>query len=221
MKKCVIFCAGDFDGLWEPVGDALVIAADGGLAHVQALGLTPHGILGDFDSLGYTPTGSQVFPVEKDDTDSMLAMKKGLAAGCREFVIYGGLDGRRLDHTLANYQALHYLAQNGAKGTLVGKDFLATVVKDGEISFPASCRGHISVFCLGPAAQGVTIRGLYYGLENGVLTSDFPLGVSNHFTGEESRIRVEEGSLLILWQRPADALPALREDQDPPLQFHS
>ena len=39
LANCVIFCAGGFDRLAEPIKDKdLVIAADGGLAHVQALG---------------------------------------------------------------------------------------------------------------------------------------------------------------------------------------
>ena len=78
MKKCVIFCAGGFEGLVQPIENTdFVIAADGGLRHAQALGLTPNLILGDFDSLGYVPQGAEVFPVEKDDTDAMLAIKKG------------------------------------------------------------------------------------------------------------------------------------------------
>ena len=76
MKPCIIFCAAGFDGLLSPIpADALVIAADGGLRHTQALGLTPDIILGDFDSLGYIPTDSRVYPVEKDDTDAMLAVR--------------------------------------------------------------------------------------------------------------------------------------------------
>ena len=60
-KKCVIFCAAEFSGLLEPVspGD-LVIAADGGLRHTQALGLRPDVVLGDFDSLGYVPENARV-----------------------------------------------------------------------------------------------------------------------------------------------------------------
>ena len=76
MKHCIIFCAAGFDGLLEPIPEgALVIAADGGLRHTERLGLRPHVILGDFDSLGYIPADSTVFPVEKDDTDSMLAVR--------------------------------------------------------------------------------------------------------------------------------------------------
>ncbi len=205
MKKCVIFCAAGFDTLVAPVGDALIIAADGGLVHTQRSGITPDIILGDFDSLGYIPEGSQVFPVEKDDTDAMLAIKKGLAAGCRDFLIYGGLDGDRLDHTLANYQALQYLADRGARGTLAGLKFMATAIKNDEITFPAHYAGTVSLFCLGPDARGVDIQGLYYPMEDGSLTAGFPLGVSNHFTGKESRVSVKDGSLLILWERQAPA----------------
>ncbi len=201
MKKCVIFCAAGFDGLAEPLENALTIAADGGLRHTESLGIAPDIILGDFDSLGYTPAGSQVFPVEKDDTDAMLAIKQGLSLGCTDFTIYGGLDGIRLDHTLANYQVLQYLADRGARGRLVGLHMEATVIKNGELCFPGHYSGTISIFCLGADAKGVTIRGLYYGLEDGVLTAGFPLGVSNHFIGEESHISVTDGSLLILWDR--------------------
>ena len=49
----------------------------------------------------------------------------------------------------------------------------------------------------------MTERGLYYGLEDGTLTSGFPLGASNHFTGEPAQITVESGSLLIIWDREA------------------
>ena len=88
MAKCVIFCAGGFDGLIEPINESdFVIAADGGFVHVQRLGLMPQLILGDFDSLGYTPEGAQVFPVEKDDTDAMLAVRVGLEKGYREFLL--------------------------------------------------------------------------------------------------------------------------------------
>ena len=199
---CLIFCAAEFDALVGPIGkDDWIIAADGGLVHTRKLGITPDVVLGDFDSLGYTPREAQVFPVEKDDTDAMLAVKHGLAAGHREFLLYGSLDGPRLDHTVANFQTLHYLADHGARGTLVGKHFLATLIQNGRLAFPAGYQGTVSVFCSGGDAHGVTIRGLYYPLENGTLTAGFPLGVSNHFTGTAAEISVTEGNLLILWER--------------------
>jgi len=202
MGKCVIFCAGGFDGLLETIKDEdYILAADGGLAHVQALGLTPHGILGDFDSLGYTPEGSTVFPVEKDDTDAMLAVRKGLELGYRQFLLYGSLDGPRLDHTVANFQTLQFLSDRGASGYLVGKDYIVTVIKNEMLRFSPAAAGIVSVFCMGPDAHGVTLEGLQYPLTDGTLTAGFPLGVSNHFTGEAARISVRDGSLLVLFDR--------------------
>ena len=91
MKTCVIFCAGGFDRLAEPIGsEDLVIAADGGLIHTQALGLTPHVILGDFDSLGYIPQGAQVFPVKKDDTDFITKLSEMEGVSSAVLVSYNG-----------------------------------------------------------------------------------------------------------------------------------
>ena len=202
MRECVIFCAAECDGLARPIGpDAFVIAADGGLRHTEKLGIAPDAVLGDFDSLGFCPEGANVFPVEKDDTDAMLAVRLGLERGCEEFLLYGSLDGPRLDHTVANFQTLQFLADHGAAGYLIGNTTMVTVVKNGKITFPAGLSGTISVFCMGPDAVGLTEKGLFYGLENGTLSSGFPLGVSNHFTGEAAEISVKNGSLLVLWER--------------------
>ena len=201
MKTCIIFCAAEFDGLLFPIPEnALVIAADGGLRHTQALGLQPDVILGDFDSLGYVPGDSRVFPVEKDDTDTMLAVKLALDRGCDFFVFYGALDGPRLDHTVANFQTLGYLATHGARGVLIGRDYIVTVLSEETIAFPATSTGILSLFCMGGSAR-VTIEGLQYPLDRGVLTPDFPLGVSNHFQGREARITVHDGQVLALWDR--------------------
>ena len=202
MKKCIIFCAAEFDALAAPIGpEDHVIAADGGLRHTQKLNILPHTILGDFDSLGFVPEGANVYPVEKDDTDAMLAARRGLELGFREFLFYGSLDGPRLDHTVANFQTLQFLADRDAQGYLIGKDYIVTVVKNGSLRFPAGCTGTVSVFCMGCDAEGVTLKGLYYPLENGSLAAGFPLGVSNHFTGETAEISVRNGSLLVLWDR--------------------
>ena len=207
MATCVIFCAAGFDGLVEPIGaDDFLMAADGGLVHMEKLGLTPHGILGDFDSLGYVPQDAKVFPVEKDDTDAMLAVRQGLALGYSRFLLYGSLDGPRLDHTIANFQTLRFLADNGAEGWLVGKEYLVTVVKNRTLHLPEKGRGIVSVFCLGADAKGVNIEGLQYTMKDGTLSAGFPLGVSNHFTGETASVTVADGSLLVLYPR-ANGLP--------------
>lgn len=202
MESCVIFCAGGFEGLAEPVKkEDYVIAADGGLAHTTKVGITPNLVLGDFDSLGYVPEQAEKFPVEKDDTDAMLAVRRGLGLGYRRFLLYGSLDGERLDHTVANFQTLQFLADRDAIGYLVGNRYIATVVKNTTVAFSETADGVLSVFCMGADATGVTLTGLKYNVENGVLTAGFPLGVSNHFTGQKASVSVKNGSLLLLYDR--------------------
>ena len=201
MGTCLIFCAAGFDGLLFPIpSDALVIAADGGLRHTQALGLQPDIILGDFDSLGYIPADSRVYPVEKDDTDAMLAVRVGLERGCDSFLFYGAMDGPRLDHTVANFQTLAYLSTHGARGGLIGRDYIATVLCGERVEFSEEAEGILSLFCLGASAE-VSIRGLHYELDRGTLTPDFPLGVSNHFMEKTARVTVHDGLVLAMWDR--------------------
>ena len=201
MGHCVIFCAGGFTELAQPLEEGdFVIAADGGLRHTRALGIEADAVLGDFDSLGFVPEQAERFPVEKDDTDAMLAVRLGLEKGFDRFVIYGGLDGPRLDHTVANLQTLCYLAHHGAQGWLFGEDYTVTAVKDGRLEFPATSRGVISLFCFGEPAC-VSIEGLKYTLEKGSLESHFPLGVSNRFVGKAATVTVHSGTVVAMWER--------------------
>ena len=82
----------------------------------------------------------------------------------------------------------------------IRRDIL-TLLKNGRLSFSPEAEGILSVFCMGADAHGVTLKNLYYPLENGTLTAGFPLGVSNHFTGNAASVSVADGSLLLLWDR--------------------
>jgi thiamine pyrophosphokinase len=185
-----------------PVQGDYVIAADRGFDSLMAYGVTPNLAVGDFDSLGHRPSHPNVIqlPAEKDDTDMVYAIRKGLALGYRRFVLLGGVGGR-LEHTLGNLQLLDWLAIHGAQGFLAGEKTAATCLRDGKsISFPPSMAGYLSVFCNSGAAEGVTLSGLKYPLEDYTLTGDFPLGVSNQFLGVEASVSVERGSLLLIWE---------------------
>ena len=203
MSACFIFGAGPFYGLQTPPeAEDLIIAADGGYLHCQAANLTPHLLLGDFDSLETLPQDIriQTFPQEKDDTDTMLAIKSGLALGYRQFHLYGGTGGR-MDHTLANIQALGWLAQQGAQGFLYDEGFVFTAIQNRALTLPPRKEGIFSVFCLGPEAKGVTIQGGQYPTDRISLFPVVPLGVSNHFQGNPVSISVEDGCLLVGWER--------------------
>lgn len=206
LKRCFVFAAGDFFGLRQrPRPGDLVIAADGGYRHCCAAGLTPDLVVGDFDSIPEpedVPT--QRVPVEKDDTDAMLALKIGLQAGCREFYIYGATGGKRLDHTLANLQSLLYLRRREARGWLYGDDFLWTAMENESLEVPRETEWALfSAFCLDGPAQGVDETGFQYPLKNASLTAEFPLGVSNHILEPTARVTVGRGALLVGWQLAA------------------
>ena len=201
MNTCYIFGAGE--GLpknFSPdIGD-IVIAADAGIKNLSVFGISPDIAVGDFDSLGYVPDNCETIrhPVMKDDTDTMLALKTGLARGFQRFVIYGGTGGRP-DHTLANYQTLCFAATHGAQAYLCEDDYCACAVTDGRITFKSSASGNISVFAF-CHCKGVTLKGFLYSLENSDLSPFFPLGASNSFKGKESSVEVKNGTLVVIWQ---------------------
>ena len=202
-SACFIIGAGPFYGLpVSPGPEDVVLAADGGYRHCQTAGITPDLLLGDFDSLeserpNDLPT--HTFPVEKDDTDTMLAIRYGLEQGYETFHLYGGTGGR-MDHTLANLQALGFLARHGARGYLYEEHMVFTALCNGSLTLPARAEGIFSLFCLGAEAQGVSIRGGQYPLDHGALSPFFPLGVSNHFQGRPVHIAVEDGCVLVGWE---------------------
>lgn len=205
MKRCFIFAAGTFFGLRErPDGaEDYVIAADGGYRCCRRENIVPDLLLGDFDSMEAPTDFQNIFrlPVEKDDTDTIAAVKAGLERGCEEFHIYGGTGGKRLDHTLANLQTLLFLRRRGARGYLYDDNFVWTVIEDESITIPQTVDwGLLSVFCLGDRAEGLSERGVQYPLENGGLTPEFPLGVSNHIIAPEAHIDVRKGALAVGWE---------------------
>lgn len=184
-----------------------VIAADGGLSYLEELQLQPDLIVGDFDSLGRLPTGKEVLchPPEKDDTDMALAVAEGFSRGYSRFVLYGGMGGRP-DHTFANIQLLASIACRGGEGYLWSDGHIITVIKDSAKAFGSSHSGFFSVFCLGDTAEGVTLTGLKYLLDDATLTGTVPLGVSNEFTGTFSSVQVRKGMLALFWNSPAKEL---------------
>ena len=206
MKRCFIFAAGTFFGLRErPAGEDLVIAADAGYRLCRKENIVPDLLLGDFDSMEKPVDFPNIhrLPVEKDDTDTLAAMRLGLERGCSEFFVYGGTGGKRLDHTLANLQALLYLRRNGARGYLYDNDFLWTVLENESFTIRKEVEwGLFSAFCLGDRAEGIDETGFQYPLENAGLTPDFPLGVSNHILEPTATVSVRNGALVIGWELP-------------------
>lgn len=211
---CYIIAAGPVDKLTlEPTAQDFVIAADAGYLYLADLATVADLVVGDFDSLEDKPRHPNIIehPVEKDETDTMLAIDEGLSRGFQTFAILGGLGGR-LDHTYANIQSLTYIAQKGARGYLLGGGTVVTAIRNDHISFDVDKCGLISVFCSGENARGVTLKGLKYPLMNATLNAGAPLGVSNAFTGLPSEISVTCGTLTVMWEdNAADWIDTLKD----------
>ncbi|MBO5209103.1 MAG: thiamine diphosphokinase [Lachnospiraceae bacterium] len=210
MSTCIIIGAGNFSEIEIPVGkDDYVIAADGGYQYCKRMQIVPDFVLGDMDSIAGEmrqeidafqaehPDKVKILPCMKDDTDMMSAIRMGLSKGYKKFVLYGAMGGR-LEHTIANIQCLIYLKNQGAHGCMIEKECTVMVVQNETIHFQKEKEGFFSMFALQQRAEGVTIRGMKYPLEDAVVTDDFPIGISNEFIGEASEITVKKGTLLLI-----------------------
>ena len=205
MKTCYIVGAGAFfPERFRPEPGDYVIAADAGYRHLTEIGVEPDLVIGDFDSLGAAPERPNVIvcPVQKDDTDTLVAVRRAIDMGFSRIMIFGGTGGR-LDHTLANIQTLGFAANRGAEAFLFGEDFVLTVLAGGRLRF-SGYSGGFSVFSLGGRARGVWESGVAYPLFDAELTCDFPMGVSNEFASPETEISVREGAIIVFWKDNAN-----------------
>ena len=199
MSTCYIVGAGEFYGSFTPRADDLVIAADGGYTSLSERGIRCDLLIGDMDSVAKIPRGVETIrhKVEKDETDMHLAYLEGTRRGYSDFAIYGGVGGRS-DHTFANYCLLSYICKHGGRAKLYDKTSVAYAISNESVKLSATEGKTVSIFAFGGEARGVSVRGLYYTLDGGTLTPDFPLGVSNHTIGKDGEIEVLDGTLLII-----------------------
>lgn len=198
--RCFIVGAGDFSPrLLAPRQGDLLIAADGGYASLRAIGLRPHLVVGDMDSLAGRVRGVPLlrFPVRKDDTDLSLAIRVGRSRGYRRFLLYGASGGEREDHFLAALQLMGGLCQEGLRIRLVAPRFSVYALCRGNLLFKTTPGSTVSVFSVSNESRGVYLRGLDYQAEDLRLQSGFPMGVSNRATGRSALVGVRRGALLV------------------------
>lgn len=177
-----------------------VIACDAGYIHAKRADIVPDVIIGDFDSyLGDLPGGVEIIRTkpEKDDTDTMMALKLAIRRGYRRIMLVGALGGR-VDHMLANISLIAFAATKGADLQIVDGHHQIFAVRDGKRRVPRSSWRNLSVFAFDTECTGVTLRGVKYPLEGAVLTNTFALGVSNEFTEDIAEISVESGILIVV-----------------------
>ena len=200
QNRCVVISGGDFSPVSGISPDDFVIACDRGYVYCERLGLRPDLIISDFDSYS-GPVDSEIplnrFVSEKDDTDTMLAVRYAVEHGFHELLLCCALGGR-LDHLIANLQSLVFAQKRGLPAILLSEDTEIRTLAGGALRIPRREDRSLSVFALDGPCRGVCITGAKYPLANAELLPSFPLGVSNTWAGEEAVISVEEGILLIV-----------------------
>lgn len=202
MKTCCIFGAGEYYGGEKlPDGEYLSIAADGGYTAALNMGIKPNVFIGDFDSLnGKTVEAEEIIRLlpEKDDTDTLSAVKYALKKGCTHFLFYGCTGGRTA-HTFSNIQTLSGLSELNCRAWMFGNCEVFTCIHNSNAVFSEESKGYISVFSLKNESYGVYEKGLKYLLNNYTMTNGFSIGTSNEFTGEKAEIEVKNGTLLLIY----------------------
>lgn len=217
----VIFAGGELhssQAVEQAVATAdLVIAADSGTSAALQLDCIPSLIVGDLDSLTLPikrleALGSEIIraPIEKNETDSELAIQVALERGATAITLLGGLGGERFDHTMANIMLL------------AGFETIPIRIIDGPstcwlLRGPGSTRIHgkpgdlLSLLPLTGKASGVRTISLYYPLYGETLLFGRPRGVSNVLTQDFAEVSLERGLLLVIHSQLPVTTPTIQQ----------
>lgn len=202
-ERCVIVGGADINdygfvrkGLRD---DDYIVYCDSGLKHMTALRAAPRLIVGDFDSHENPMLDVEtiVLPREKDDTDTVFAVKEALSRGYEEFLLIGVV-GARLDHTLGNVSILLYLDSLGKNGRIIDDYSEMEIVSDKEVYVDENF-SYFSLLNISGSARGITITGAKYPLEDAEISCEYQYGISNEvLPGERAKISIKEGKLLLI-----------------------
>lgn len=203
MRRCVIAAGADINN-YERVrrelkDDDFFIFCDCGLRHSEPLGVKPDLIVGDFDSYGQPKTATEtiVLPCEKDDTDTVYAVKEAVRRGFDEFLLIGAI-GARLDHTLGNVSVLLMLDKLGKSAKIID-DYSEMEIVSRKAAYVDGGFSYFSLLNISGTAKGITIKGAKYPLENGEITCEYQYGISNEvLPGQTAEITVTDGKLLLI-----------------------
>lgn len=209
MKICHIFAGGDLGDIadyWFPDHGGYVICADSGYKHAKKLKLRPDVIVGDFDSYsGKLPADCEIIRTvpEKDDTDTLMAVKIAIERGYDLLYLYGAMGGARFDHAFANIQTILYAREHGASLRLIGNEYVTVQGADeGEAMYCDEAERwgyrYLSIFALTETVRIKSLRGVKYPLENYEMKASYPIGVSNEITGGQAFLEIESGLALVM-----------------------
>ena len=203
MRRCVIVGGADISN-YDRINTIItsedyVIFCDSGLKHMQKLAVKPSLIVGDFDSHENPKLDIEtiVLPCEKDDTDTVFAVKEAIRRGYTDFLLIGVI-GARLDHTLGNVYILEYLDELGLKGKIID-DYSEMALVSREPAYIEDLYAFFSLINITGIAKGITIENAKYPLKDGEITCGYQYGISNEvISGKIAKVSIQDGKLLLI-----------------------
>ena len=206
MKTAALFLGGSYPSSKEFYNGRLskadlVVAVDSGAEMLRCLGVYPHLLVGDMDSLSRSSYewcvehGSEtlLLSVEKDDTDTEIAIRELERRGVSEVEVFGAT-GKRPDHFIATIFSI-YNACNRLK-ILISEENLQIGIIRGFSVFKVQIGETWSFFPFGENIPSVTLYGFKYPLLDHMLDYSKPLGVSNVTVEKEITVFCKGGTLL-------------------------
>ena len=221
MKRCLIVTGGTIDIAFAK--DFLsqrsydyVIVADAGLEVLRPLHISPNAVVGDLDTVdkmvleeyqNQPDIEFEIHKPEKDETDTELAFRDALEAGC-VLVDMLGATGGRLDHELSNIQLLAQGRKKGLRVTIYdafNKIFLADAELDPQVVFEREdlYGRYVSFLPVTETVKGITLTGFKYPLkEKDISILENPsLCISNEVLEEKAVLTFRSGLLLCVESR--------------------
>lgn len=208
MQKVVVIAngaVGDVDSCRRQIKkEDYVICADGGLRHALNMGIRPHLLVGDGDSLHGLRRQLERLCLKvlcpeanQEESDLELALKYAVTLKPEEIVIYGALGGGRADHAFINILLLTIPFNEGIRSKIIdGRQEIQLMSRELVISGQAG--DYLSLFALTPEVTGVVTEGLKYPLYKEPLYFASSRGLSNQFTGTIARVIAQTGLLLVV-----------------------
>jgi thiamine pyrophosphokinase len=200
--------AAEIDRAWPGWSDGidLVVAADGGARHAEALGRTIDTWVGDGDSIdataldGLAAAGVRIerAPVDKDETDAELAVLEAVRADAGRITILGALGGERLDHELGNVWLLAHPGLEGRAACLLGARTRIRLAGPGRTDLGGRSGDLVSLLPFGGDVVGITTDGLRYPLRDEPLRIGPSRGISNVRMEPSAGVTIRSGRLLVV-----------------------
>lgn len=179
-----------------------IIAVDGGANNIRKLEVLPDLILGDLDSITeqnidyYCQKNIDLlkYPVEKDQTDSEIAVDYCLTHGINKIYLFAALGGR-IDQQLANLNLLEYINEINLEAKIISEKIEIALVKN-KHQFENKKGYRLSLIPQSQKVEGLTIKGCKYNLENQDIKRSESRGISNLIEEDQAEIIIENGLLF-------------------------